>query len=464
MSEASDDEDIFATDAQRELRAAARRYLDRGWKLVRLRQGTKRAFDKGWPNRDVTPEQFSHEMNIGLRFGPQSGGLVDVDLDYASARELVGRPVFRLNHLVEFGRSSLPPGRRGHRLVIAPDGPDKTRVFGIRGKAAKAAMEALGLGFTIAEIRASHGSQSAVPPSVHVGPNGDDPLVWTAPAGDAAEIPTLAWDTLNERVGRLALCSLAAVLYPRGPATRDEFCGRLLGTLLEGKALPMPAEAMVCEVARLNGDETDFHAPDAMEGLEGFLDLVGLTAIAPVVAPWLGLRPSPDAVPDDGEDEDVHTNAASSAAHNAPVRIIADDLKLLIEVLDPSEFTGHHEWRDLLYACHHASGGSSEGLRIVVQFCREIPGYETAKGSHQVRRLWQDAKPSGAITLRTLLRYVIDAGRGDLVRSVMREYEIIEDLRLFDDGFDPDPPDDGPMLIDASQVEDPFKSDAEIEE
>src|SRR5690606_36603665 len=100
-------------------------------------------------------EDFAPDDNVGVRFGPASGGLVDVDLDYTAARALVGCPAFGLDHLAEFGRASLPEGQRGHRLAIVPDGPDRSRVFGIRGKRVALLLKERGLGQTVVELRAS---------------------------------------------------------------------------------------------------------------------------------------------------------------------------------------------------------------------------------------------------------------------------------------------------------------------
>src|SRR5690606_1434601 len=126
----------IAVDRNEAFRAEVQSLRDRGFQVVRLRTGTKMAFEKGWPKLVREAEDFAPDDNVGVRFGPQSGGLVDVDLDYPSARALVGCPAFGLDHLVEFGRSSLPAGQRGHRLALVRDGPDKSRVFGIRGKRA----------------------------------------------------------------------------------------------------------------------------------------------------------------------------------------------------------------------------------------------------------------------------------------------------------------------------------------
>src|SRR5690606_6336880 len=115
---------------------AVQRFTKRGFQVVRLRSGTKVAIEKNWPYLQRSAEDFQLGDNVGIRFGPQSAGLVDIDLDYPTARVLAGRAAFGLDDFVEFGRATQPVGSRGHRLVIVPDGPNASRVFGVRGKEA----------------------------------------------------------------------------------------------------------------------------------------------------------------------------------------------------------------------------------------------------------------------------------------------------------------------------------------
>jgi hypothetical protein len=214
---------------------------------------------------------------VGVKFGPVSGGLVDIDLDYEQARKLSSRPAFGLDHLVAFGRSSQPAGERGHRLAVCPDGPGLHRPLGIRGKVASNAMKQRGLKLTVLEVRGKHSSQTAVPPSVAKG----DPLVWTVAD---AEPPTMPWDELNHRVGLLALASLAAALYPDDD--RETFCALLGGALAEAAATAV--DDMVAEVALLCGDDnTALDAPAPRGGLREFFEHVDLPEAEGAVRRWL---------------------------------------------------------------------------------------------------------------------------------------------------------------------------------
>jgi hypothetical protein len=89
-------------------------YIARGWRIVPIPAGQKRAIIKGWPDREFGPDDFSDGNNVAIRFGKRSVGLVDCDLDCEEAIELA------LLYLPEtraiFGRKSKP---RSHWLYIA---------------------------------------------------------------------------------------------------------------------------------------------------------------------------------------------------------------------------------------------------------------------------------------------------------------------------------------------------------
>ncbi|MEW4530613.1 bifunctional DNA primase/polymerase [Maioricimonas sp. JC845] len=98
---------------------AARDYIRRGWAPVPIPPGRKQPVVRGWPAlriaADDVPQHFAAEGNIGLILGSPSGGLVDVDLDCAEARELAdeylpptpaitGRPSAPASHRWYIGR------------------------------------------------------------------------------------------------------------------------------------------------------------------------------------------------------------------------------------------------------------------------------------------------------------------------------------------------------------------------
>jgi hypothetical protein len=398
----------------RELRAYAQRYLDRGWKLVKLHHRGKQAVEKGWPNLERTPEDLQFGDNLGVRFGPQSGGLVDVDLDYATARALVSRPAFGFDHLVEFGRASLPAGRRGHRLVIVPDAPNRSRPFTIRTKAGTALLSERGLKATVLELRGSNGSQSAFPPSIITGKDGvDDPLVWTADDVPAA-IPQMSWAELNHRAGLLAFASVAAAVYPSGDPF--EFCLHLFGALTEAGVAEPAATEMVTEVARAAGDATD--RPDVgvmaggTESLASFLDLVGLGGIEHIVRGWLCME---------------RAEPAGSEAQR-PGQITADQLRRLLDGLHPCDVPGYFDHLSTVLAAHHATAGAEEACEVVVAWSGRNPLYGPGKRDDHgklwadvVRSHWRNArldKPDG-YTLGTMIHHLREAGQGALVTEVL---------------------------------------------
>ena len=77
-------------------RAAALRYLERGFAPLPLPRGSKKPELEDWPNFRVTVDTLDGKFdggNVGLLLGTASGGLTVVDLDsreaYAAARFLL---------------------------------------------------------------------------------------------------------------------------------------------------------------------------------------------------------------------------------------------------------------------------------------------------------------------------------------------------------------------------------------
>jgi hypothetical protein len=89
-------------------------YAERGWALVPVPAGEKRPVTKGWTTAKFCPLDLDLTGNVGIRFGADSGGLVDVDLDCTEALELAD--IYLPATGAEFGRASKP---RSHRLYVA---------------------------------------------------------------------------------------------------------------------------------------------------------------------------------------------------------------------------------------------------------------------------------------------------------------------------------------------------------
>src|SRR5436853_1662727 len=135
-------------------------YLACGWSPVPAPQRSKNPGDavgKGWQRLRLTegdlPKFFSNGNNIGLLLGEPSGGLVDVDCDWAEAAYLA--PRFLPQTSMISGRESSP---RSHFWFNAEGaGTKKFIAPTIRDQGQRA---------TIVEIR-STGSQTLVAPSIH---------------------------------------------------------------------------------------------------------------------------------------------------------------------------------------------------------------------------------------------------------------------------------------------------------
>jgi hypothetical protein len=426
-----------SVDPRVSFRAEIQRLRGRGYQVVRLRPGTKMAFEKGWPDLKREASDFKPGDNVGVKFGPASGGLVDIDLDYPTARALAGCPVFGLNHLAEFGRSSQPAGKRGHRLVTVPDGPDQSRVFGIRSKEASALLKERGLGLTIVEIRGSHGSQTAVPPSVvRQADNKPDPLVWT---DRGANIPAMPWAVLNRRVGRLAFAALAASIYPAD--NRLEFCIAVYGALLEAGVASDDAATMVGDIARLSGDEEihDVAIWRVTEGLADFLEMACLQMLDGTLRSWLGLPPSDNETAGKGSGRPELDHLQNSEESGV---IDADGVQRLLDVLDPCDFPGYHDHLSILQAAHHATGGSRAARETFVTWSARNPDYGAGKRDPHgklwgdvIRGIWDRSKverdgDAPVNTIATILYHVREAGFGHVANEVRHQITFERDRQM----------------------------------
>jgi hypothetical protein len=97
---------------------AAREYVRRGWRVVPIPTGLKKPVIDGWPEliivADDLPRYFGAVQNVGIRLGPASNDLVDIDLDCPEALAIASLylPVTK----ARFGRPSKP---LSHWLYVA---------------------------------------------------------------------------------------------------------------------------------------------------------------------------------------------------------------------------------------------------------------------------------------------------------------------------------------------------------
>lgn len=123
-----------------------------------------------------------------------------------------------------------------------------------------------------------------------------------------------------------------------------------------------------------------------------------------------------------------------------PVDVGAIDEEKLVEWLahiDVAEFREELRWRELMMACHHATGGS--GVEAFIDWSIADPDY--ADHGEIIRRRWNslDMKP-GAITARTLI--------AALPRAMRREATELLHHAAAEDDLPDDEDDDGEKLLD----------------
>src|SRR5262245_53290533 len=100
----------------RQVRDAARDYLGRGWKPVRIPWRKKHPTHRDWQREEISENNVAKHfngmwLNIGVQHGPVSHGLLDIDLDCREARALA--EYFLPPTDAIFGRKSSP---RSHWL------------------------------------------------------------------------------------------------------------------------------------------------------------------------------------------------------------------------------------------------------------------------------------------------------------------------------------------------------------
>jgi hypothetical protein len=131
-------------------------YVNRGWSPVPIPFREKGPRIQGWQSLRLTRDQlaayFRQRCNVGVILGAPSGGLVDIDLDHPTARELAGQYLPPTGAI--FGRAS---NSSSHWLYI------------VRGSAPTKRFESAD-GTPIVEFRAD-GGQTVFPGSTH--PSGE---------------------------------------------------------------------------------------------------------------------------------------------------------------------------------------------------------------------------------------------------------------------------------------------------
>jgi hypothetical protein len=266
---------------RRGARAWARKYIERGWAVVRLKG--KAPFDAGWQKRTYTEADFTDpKLNVGVKMGAPSGGLVDVDLDSPEALALADD--FLPPTEAVFGRASTP---RAHRLYKATPADKRTEQF--KDPTIDDDHKAM-----LVELRAT-GGQTMAPGSIH--PESGEAIDWV---NDGAPLAT-EYTALLARVQRLAAAVLLVRHYP-AKTKRNLFALAFAGAVLRGGWTETEAADFIRTVAVRAGDEeadkratavrstaTKIATGEETTGNPTAADLLSARVWA-AAAKWLGLR------------------------------------------------------------------------------------------------------------------------------------------------------------------------------
>lgn len=281
---------------RKELLEAAQRYLARGLTPIRLGLQSKQPVGKHDANT-LTADNAERLIaaggyNLGLRLGPDHGGLVDFDLDWPEARRLGG---LLLDRFARFGRA----GAQGSHYVLCSPDPVKSRKFDIPELSDFAGLPKEHA-ICVLEVRAS--GYTMVPPSVH--PNGEA-VAWER---EAALLEDTA-SGIYQRAGLLAFLSVVLHFYP-AQGSRDDVCMALSGSLLAAGLAPGEADRCIVAVAEAAGDEeaakrgkavqtaAKMEEGEAATGIPRLVELLGLPeAVAGRFRRWLGIAGRQDARP-----------------------------------------------------------------------------------------------------------------------------------------------------------------------
>ncbi|MCC6444309.1 MAG: bifunctional DNA primase/polymerase [Armatimonadetes bacterium] len=374
-------------------RAAAQRYLRRGWLPIPVPFRQKRPVLKGWQAlrlAEATLERYFRvsEMNIGVLLGEPSGNLADVDLDCEAARRLAGR--FLPPTGAVFGRPGNPSSHRLYRLVR----PARTAKFEDTG------------GAMLVELRFT-GAQTVFPPSTH---ESGEAIRWVRD-GDPAECDP---DDLMACLARLAAASSLARRWPQG--SRQEAVLALTGGLLRAgwemarlkdflKAVTWAAgdeesakrlAAVEDTAARLKGD-------DRVTGWPRLAALIGEKEVTKLLG-WLGVAARERLAPADAPLLDA--TDATDATFPTPIEAPPppDRLPLARKLLD---LTG------AAFLFHTPEGQAFAALPVESR--REVWPLRGREFRHWLQRAFyqQEGKPAGAQAFQEALEVLEARARYD---------------------------------------------------
>jgi hypothetical protein len=214
-----------------------------GIQPVLLKPHDKVPVHTGWQKQQLSeasiPTLFTNAHNVGVQYGPVSGGLVDAEFDSESARVLA--PRFMPPTRTVFGR---PPKPCSHWLYRCPELHDGQHgaVISIKD----------GNDREVGSLRigdAGKGAQSMVPPSIH--PSGE-PVDWID--GYDLEPPTVG----PELETAFRITCIAAILadnWPREEGSRHDIANAVAGWLATRELPQKQTEAIIEAAAERAGDD-----------------------------------------------------------------------------------------------------------------------------------------------------------------------------------------------------------------
>lgn len=104
------------------------------------------------------------------------------------------------------------------------------------------------------------------------------------------------------------------------------------------------------------------------------------------------------------------------------VTVEASTLEQMLQELDPTLFRQHDEWFRVMAACHSATGGSSEGMQVFIDWSTSDPQYQHA--GDDIAHRWKTLRErQDGVTIGTLFEQLKLAGRSDVVRKVRAQLD-----------------------------------------
>jgi predicted P-loop ATPase len=91
----------------------------------------------------------------------------------------------------------------------------------------------------------------------------------------------------------------------------------------------------------------------------------------------------------------------------------AEEVGKMLDHLDPENFRDQDKWLSLAMACHHASGG--EAREEFLEWSARDPEYADARERNEVRWDSFDAATKTGVTVGTLYKFLVEAGREDAI-------------------------------------------------